>query len=144
MIAEIAACNAAFQIIKGALENGKEIYDVADAASTFFDNKSVIAKQAKKDGGKTELQAFMALEKLKEQEEWLKESMIYAGRPNMYSDWLKYQSDCKRKRDAKERLRIKKKADLWTLVKEAFLWGIFGIVVVPLTIFIILRTFKVI
>tara|TARA_R110000803_G_scaffold192575_2_gene255441 strand:+ start:133 stop:564 length:432 start_codon:yes stop_codon:yes gene_type:complete len=143
MIAELAAANAAFKVIQAALNNGKEIYDCAAAASSYFDNKAALSKKAG-PGGKEDLQAFMALEKLKEQEEWLKESMIYAGRPNMYSDWLKYQSDCKRKRDAKERLRIKKRSDLWALIKEAFLWGIFGIVVVPLTIFIILRTFKVI
>ena len=46
MIAELAACSAAFQVIKGALANGKELYDVADQAATFFNGKSVIAKKS--------------------------------------------------------------------------------------------------
>ena len=142
MIAELAAANAAFKVIQAALNNGKEIYDCAQAASSYFDNKAALSKKAGV-GGKSDLQAFMALEKLKEQEQWLKESMIYAGRPNMYTDWLNYQSDCKRKRDAAERLRLKKRADLWQLLKEAFLWGLFGIVIVPLSIMIALKFFKV-
>ena len=69
--------------------------------------------------------------------------MIYAGRANMYSDWLQYQSDCKRKRDLAERIRIKKKADLITLIKETLLWGLFGLVIVPLTIVVCLKALKV-
>jgi hypothetical protein len=142
MIAELAAANAAFKVIQAALNNGKEIYDCAQAASSYFDNKAALSKKAGV-GGKSDLQAFMALEKLKEQEEWLKESMIYAGRPNMYDDWLKYQSDCKRKRDAAERLRVKKRSEMWSLIKEASLWALFGIVLVPLSILVALKLFKV-
>lgn len=142
MIAELAAANAAFKVIQAALNNGKEIYDCAQAASSYFDNKAALSKKAGV-GGKSDLQAFMALEKLKEQEEWLRESMIYAGRPNMYDDWLKYQSDCKRKRDAAERLRVKKRSEMWSLIKEASLWALFGIVLVPLSILVALKLFKV-
>ena len=46
----------------------------------------------------------MALEKIKEQEEFLRETMIYAGRPNMYDDFLKFQSDARRERDRKEKV----------------------------------------
>jgi|TARA_R110000744_G_C19066678_1_gene529625 hypothetical protein len=143
VIAEIAACNAAFQIIKGALENGKEIYDVADAASTFFDNKSVIAKKANKDGGKTELQAFMALEKLKEQEVWLKEWMIYAGRADMHNDWLKYQVQCRQNRERAARIAAKKKADMFALIMTCLLWGTGIVVLLPAVIYIILTIFKI-
>ena len=139
MIAELAAANAAFKVIQAALNNGKEIYDCAAAASTYFDSKAALSKRAG-PSGKSDLQAFMALEKLKEQEEWLRESMIYAGRPNMYSDWLKYQSDCKRRRDAAKRRRLKDRADMITLLKEATLWGLFGLVIIPLTIFIIFKS----
>ena len=122
MIAEIAAANAAFQVIKGALTNGRELYDVAEQASKYFDNKSAIAKKANRTGGSTELQCFMQLEKIKEQEEWLKDYMVYAGRADMYGDWLKFQSDCKQKRERAERLRKQKKAANLALLWSAFLW----------------------
>lgn len=45
----------------------------------------------------------MALEKLRQQEEHLREQMIYAGRPGMWPDWLQFQAKAARaKREAKE------------------------------------------
>ncbi len=144
MIAEIAAANAAFQVIKGALTNGKELYDVAEQATKYFDNKSAIAKKANRTGGSTELQCFMQLEKIKEQEEWLKEHMIYAGRADMYGDWLKFQSDCKQKRERAERLRKQRRAANLALLWSAFLWGTGGLVVLPLVLYIAFELFGVI
>ena len=102
MLAEIAAANAAFSLLKTALSNGKELYDCTSAATQFFDNKSVIAKRVA-DKGQSDMQAFMALEKIKEQETWLKEYMIYAGRADMYNDWLQFQADAKRARAQEEK-----------------------------------------
>ena len=144
MIAEIAAANAAFQVIKGALTNGKELYDVAEQATKYFDNKSAIAKKANRTGGSNELQCFMQLEKIKEQEEWLKEYMVYAGRADMYSDWLRFQSDCKQKRERAERLRKQKRAANLALLWSALLWGTGGLVVLPLVLYVAFELFGVI
>lgn len=103
MLAELAAANAAFAVIKNTIANGQELASVAQQASTYFDSKSSIAKQAKKNGNKSDMEAFMALETLKQQEEELREIMIYGGRANMYQDWLQFQSDCKRKRADEEK-----------------------------------------
>ena len=99
MLAELAAANAAFSVIKQAIGNGQELSRVAKQASEYFNSKSSIAKKANKGGNKSDMEAFMALETLKQQEEELRELMIYAGRANMYDDWLQFQSDCKRKRE---------------------------------------------
>ena len=144
MLAEIAAANAAFQVIKGALSNGKELYDVADQATKFFDNKSAIAKKANKSGGKTELQCFMQLEKIKEQEVWLKEYMIYAGRADMYSDWLKFQVECRQNRERAERIRVIKRAKNIALFWTALLWGTGGLVILPMGLYIGVKVFGVI
>tara|TARA_R110001606_G_scaffold319039_1_gene465900 strand:- start:12 stop:446 length:435 start_codon:yes stop_codon:yes gene_type:complete len=144
MLAEIAAANAAFQVIKGALSNGKELYDVADQATKFFDSKSAIAKKANKSGSGDELQCFMQLEKIKEQEVWLKEYMIYAGRADMHSDWLQFQSECKRKRENDERTRIRHRAANIALFWSALLWGTGVLVVVPLGMYLGFKIFGVI
>lgn len=141
MIAEIAAANAAFQVIKGALTNGRELYDVAEQATKYFDNKSAIAKKANRTGGSNELQCFMQLEKIKEQENWLKEHMIYAGRADMYSDWLKFQSDCKQKRERAERIRKQKRAATLALLWSALLWGTGGLVVLPIALYVAFTAF---
>lgn len=98
MLAEIAAANAAFAVIKGALANGKELHQLGSRVFDYFDNKAKIQEQATKKGGGSDLEEFMALENLKQQEEELRERMIYTGRPGMWNDWLKFQAQAARKR----------------------------------------------
>jgi hypothetical protein len=98
MLAEIAAANAAFAVIKGALANGKELSALGSRVFDYFDNKAKIQEAATKKGGGSDLEEFMALEQLRLQEEELRERMIYAGRPGMWTDWLKFQAAAARKR----------------------------------------------
>lgn len=138
MLAEIAVANAAFSVIKQALTNGKELFDVADSATSYFDSKSVIAKKAKQGGNRNELQAFMELQKLKKQEEWLREHMIYAGDPGMWDAWLQFQSDAKKLREKEAALaRYKKQQN----TKFILMWvkglGI-SILFIPILIFMIM------
>jgi hypothetical protein len=103
MIAEIAAANAAFAVIKGALANGKELHQLGSRVFDYFDNKAKIQENATKKGGGSDLEEFMALEQLKQQEDELRERMVYAGRPGMWNDWIKFQAAAARKRrEAKE------------------------------------------
>ena len=98
MLAESAAANAAFAVIKGALANGKELHQLGSRVFDYFDNKAKIQESATKKGGGSDLEEFMALEQLKQQEEELRERMVYAGRPGMWGDWQKFQAAAARKR----------------------------------------------
>jgi hypothetical protein len=103
MLAEIAAANAAFAVIKGALANGKELSALGSRVFDYFDNKAKIQEAATKKGGGSDLEEFMALEQLRLQEEELRERMVYAGRPGMWTDWLKFQAQAaRRRREAKD------------------------------------------
>jgi len=103
MIAEIAAANAAFAVIKSALANGKELHQLGSRVFDYFDNKAVIQEKSTKNGGGSDMEEFMALERFKQQEEELRERMVYAGRPGMWDDWVKFQAAAARKRrEAKE------------------------------------------
>jgi len=138
VLAEIAVANAAFSVIKQALTNGKELFDVADSATSYFDSKSVIAKKAKQGGNRNELQAFMELQKLKKQEEWLREHMIYAGDPGMWNAWLQFQSDAKKLREKEAALaRYEKQQNKKFILMWAKGLGI-SILFVPLLIFMIM------
>jgi hypothetical protein len=116
MLAEIAAANAAFSVIKAALANGKELHQLGSRVFDYFDNKAKIQEEATKKGGGSDLEEFMALEQLKQQEEELRERMIYAGRPGMWTDWLKFQAQAARKRreakDAAVREAIRRRENL--------------------------------
>lgn len=107
MLAELAAANAAFAVIKGALANGKELSALGGRVFDYFDNKAKIQEKATKKaaGGaeRSDMEEFMALEQLRQQEEHLRESMVYAGRPGMWEDWVKFQAQAaRRRRETKE------------------------------------------
>lgn len=111
MIAELAAANAAFDVIKQTIQNGQEIYAAGEALAEYFGIKSEIQKKAHEHGHKSDLEAFMAAEQLKAQEEELKQMMIYQGRGGMWNDWLQFQADMKasREEEAKEKKLAKQK-----------------------------------
>ena len=114
MLAELAAANAAFAVIKGALANGKELSALGSRVFDYFDNKAKIQEKATQKGGGSDMAEFMALEQLKQQEEDLRERMVYAGRPGMWEDWVKFQAAAaRRRREAKEaenrRIALRKK-----------------------------------
>lgn len=107
MIAELAAANAAFQVIKTALNNGKELSALGGKVFDYFDNKAKIQEKATKKaasgGERSDMEEFMALEQLNAQEIELRERMIYAGRPGLWEDWIKFQAQAsRRRREAKE------------------------------------------
>ena len=111
MLLELAAANAAFAVIKEAVQNSGDIMNAGQALFQYFDNKDAIQKKANAKGGsdRGDLEEFMALEKLKQQEEELKQMMIYSGRGGLWQDWLKFQSDAKRKREeAEKQKRLRK------------------------------------
>ena len=113
MIAELAAANAAYDVIKQSIQNGQEIYEAAEAMAKYFGLKQEIQRKAHEHGYKSDLEAFMAAEQLKAQEEELKQMMVWQGRGGMWEDWLNYQSQMKRSREeekkAQVRARIKRK-----------------------------------
>jgi len=112
MLAEIAAANAAFSVLKQAISNGKEIADAASSVAQFVGAKESLQRKAQKKGGGSDLQEFMALEKIRQQEEELKQIMIYAGRPGLWHDWQRFQAKARTARReaeveaAKRRKRI--------------------------------------
>ena len=109
MLAEIAAANAAFAVIKAALANGKELSALGSRVFDYFDNKAAIQEKATKKGGGSDLEEFMALEQLRLQEEELRERMVYAGRPGMWTDWVKFQAAAaRRRREAQEAAKREK------------------------------------
>ena len=110
MLAEIAIANAAFGVIKEAIGNGKDLYEMGGVVAQFFDQKNALQKKSNAKGYKSDMEAFMELEKIKEMEEHLKQQMIWAGRPGMWDDWLAFQKQAKEERDKVEREARAKRA----------------------------------
>jgi len=92
----------------GQLESGVGVLiNCGQKALDFFNAKSVIQKQVNEAGGKSDLEAYMALEQLKKYEADIKEMMIYSGRPGMYQDFLAFQVQAAREREEVEKARVR-------------------------------------
>ena len=116
MLAELAAANAAFGVIKSFISNGKDLASCGKQISDFVFAKEQIEKKAKKQKAKgvrtNDLEEFMALEKIKQQEEELKQIMIYVGRPGLWADWQKFQAEARKSRRYAEKMAQKRKEEL--------------------------------
>ena len=118
MLAELAAANAAFAVIKTAVQNGKEIAAAGSAIASFVGAKEDLQRKASKKGGGSDLEEFMALEQIREQEEQLKQIMIYAGRPGLWGDWQRFQAKARTARREAEVAAAKRRQKMidWTLI----------------------------
>jgi predicted ATPase len=118
MIAELAAANAAFDVIKQSIQNGREIYEAGEALAKYFGLKAEITKKAHQHGYKSDIAAFMASEQLNAKEAELKEMMIYQGRGGMWDDWVAFQAEMKRSRDEEARqLKLAKAKRKQTIIQ---------------------------
>ena len=126
MLAELAAANAAFAVIKEAIGNGGELAAVGAKVGEYFGMKSAITKKANTKGSDSE--EFWAMEALKKQEEELKTLMIYQGRPGLWYDWLKFQSNKKREREAEEARQRQKVEERKELAYSIFMGLLIGLI----------------
>lgn len=100
MLAELAAINAAYGVIKEVVGNGQELYAAGQHIAQFFNTKYELQRKLneKPPDQRNQLEEFFALEELKAREQELKELMIYQGRPGLWDDWLKFQAEAARAR----------------------------------------------
>jgi hypothetical protein len=104
MLAELAVCNAAFAVIKETVQNGGDIMAAGQKLFDFFDNKNAIQKKA---ASGNDMEAFAALEQIKNNEAELKRMMVYHGRAGLWDDWLEFQKQAKHKRIAAEKAELR-------------------------------------
>ena len=122
MLAEIAMANAAFGVIKSAVQNGRELAQCGKSISDFLtaedkikdkadgDKKSIFNKVMGKDTN--DFESFLALDKIKEQRRQLESHMRLYGRPGLYDSWVEYQGQVRKARKEAERQRQKDREEL--------------------------------
>ena len=121
MLAELAAANAAFAVIKTAVQNGKDIAAAGSAIASFVGAKEDLQRKTQKKGGGGDLEEFLALEQIREQEEQLRQIMIYTGRPGLWNDWQKFQAKARVARREAEEERIRKRKMYFEIAIVTFL-----------------------
>jgi hypothetical protein len=133
MLAELAAANAAFAVIKNAISNGRELSQYAGKIGEIVGAKESLQKKVNKKKAahqSTDFEEFMALERVKEQEDELKQIMIYCGRPGLWQDWVRFQVEARKARREAEEAN-KKKIQWWievTIISVAMIVGVAALV----------------
>ena len=126
MLVELAAANAAFAIIKEAVQNSGDLMNAGNAIFQYFDSKSAIQKKYEdkaKNAKTNDIEEFFALEQLKKQEVELREMMQWQGRAGMWTDWLEFQKQAKHKRIAAEKAEIRAAAARKAKIILTLMWS---------------------
>ena len=95
MLAELAAINAAYAVIKEVVGSGRELSEAGSQIGKFFFNKKKLEERLKASPQKETnlLEEFFALEEVKRKEKELRDFMLIAGRPGLLADWDRFQQN---------------------------------------------------
>ena len=114
MIAELAAFNAAFGVVKEFVANGKDLSDCFGFIGQMTTAKEDLKlRQAKKNGFTSDAEEFAALEQIKQAEDELRELMQYYGRAGLWEDFVKFQAEARKARLLERNERIEKINQRW-------------------------------
>lgn len=114
MIAELAAFNAAYSVVKEFVANGKDLTDCFSFIGQMTTAKEDLKlRQAKNNSFTSDAEEFAALEQIKQAEDELRELMQYYGRAGLWDDFVKFQADARKARLLERNERIKKINQRW-------------------------------
>ena len=130
MLAELAAFTAAYKTVKGAVQAGRELASVASSIGQMVQSKDDLNRKLQKKKNspfsaktETDLEEFFALEQIRESEKQLEQLMIYAGRPGLRQDWIKFSAKARKNRKLAEQKAAKEREELMETVATGI--GIF-------------------
>ena len=110
LIESVIAANAAFAVIKKAVQTGKEISDCAKAIGAYLGHKEKVEEEVSKTSGTNDdLEAFYALEKLNNAEKQL-EFLMKKTRLHMWQDFQSFKNKRNVQRANAKKAAIKAKA----------------------------------
>jgi hypothetical protein len=106
MLLELAACNAAFAVIKETVQHSGDLMSAGQALFSYFDNEAALQKRLNSKSGSTvntDLEEFAALEQIKVQKAELEQLMNYHGRAGLLDDWRMFQAKAAKRREEEKR-----------------------------------------
>ena len=113
MIAELAAFNAAYSVVKEFVANGKDLTDCFGFIGQMTTAKEDLKLKHDKKGFTSDAEEFAALEQIKQAEDQLRELMQYYGRAGLWEDFVKFQAEARKARLLERNERIKKINQRW-------------------------------
>jgi hypothetical protein len=125
MLAELAIINASFEVIKTALGNGKELFELGDQLAHFsnagreIDQKARMAKKGSEQ--ESDLEIFMAQEAMRVKRDQLKELMVRT-RHMMWDDFLRFEGEQQKARLKAQREEERQRAERTDFIMTCVAW----------------------
>ena len=113
MIAELAAFNAAFSVVKEFVANGKDLSECFGYIGQMTTAKEDLKLKHDKKGFTSDAEEFAALEQIKQAEDQLRELMQYYGRAGLWEDFVKFQAEARKARLLERNERVKRINKRW-------------------------------
>jgi hypothetical protein len=113
MIAELAAFNAAFSVVKEFVANGKDLSECFGYIGQMTTAKEDLKLKHDKKGFASDAEEFAALEQIKQAEDQLRELMQYYGRAGLWEDFVKFQAEARKARLLERNERVKRINKHW-------------------------------
>ena len=111
MIAELAAFNAAYSVLKEFIGNGKDLSDCFSQIGQMVNCKEDLKARQQKNKKSlfaSDAEEFMALEQIAKAEEELKDFMVYYGRAGLWDDFIIFQAKARKARLEAKNAHIQK------------------------------------
>ena len=138
MLEMLIAANSAFAVIKRTVENTRDVTKAASSISKFIAAEDQLRADLHKKKnsiwtnflGKqdSDLEEFMALEQIKKKQDQLREFMQLYGRTNLYTDYVAFCAEARKKRKEAAIAAQKRKEK----IQETILKIILGILIIAL------------
>jgi hypothetical protein len=122
MIAELAAFNAAFGVVKEFVANGRDLSDCFGFIGQMTTAKEDLKLKHDKKGFTSDAEEFAALEQIKQAEDQLRELMQYHGRAGLWDDFVKFQAEARKARLLERNERIKTDQSTLAVCKHHSRW----------------------
>ena len=119
MLAELAIANAAFQVIKTTLSNGKEIADAGSALTKYFGASQAIEKKAKLGTGDV-LAAYQAKQAIERQEKELEFMLNKQGLLGYYK-YQQFRDDFNKKQQEASKKKKVSQAKMNSNINDALI-----------------------
>lgn len=132
MLVELAAANAAFAVIKEAVQNSGDLMNAGKALGQLFDSEAALRKRLLEKSGdtvNTDAEEFFALEQIKNQKAELERAMTYYGRPGLIDDWRMFQAKAAKQRKEAQEEEIRAKLRRRAKIIEVFWWSVLAFTV---------------
>ena len=113
MIAELAAFNAAFGVVKEFVANGRDLTDCFSFIGQMTTAKEDLKLKAEKKGFTSDAEEFAALEQIKQAEDQLRELMQYYGRAGLWEGFVQSDAEARKARLVERNERVKKINQRW-------------------------------